>query len=245
VDVAAAGERGIAVSNVPEYGTDSVAQFVFALLLALCHRVEAHGRAVKAGEWQRSPDWCFWNTPQILLSGKKMGIVGFGRIGQRVGALAHAFGMKVLAFDPVEQLPPGFSDFTYASLEEVFSGADVVSLHCLMNDRNRGFVNRSLIGLMKKGAFFINASRGGLVNEQHLAEALNSGRIAGAAVDVVSTEPARPENPLLKADNCLITPHIAWATATARQNLMNATVANIRAFTAGRPINVVNQGYIR
>jgi glycerate dehydrogenase len=245
VDVAAAGERGIAVSNVPEYGTDSVAQFVFALLLALCHRVEAHGRAVKAGEWQRSPDWCFWNTPQILLSGKKMGIVGFGRIGRRVGALAHAFGMKVLAFDPVEQPPPGFSDFTYASLEEVFSGADVVSLHCLMNDRNRGFVNRSLIDLMKKSAFFINASRGGLVNEQHLAEALNSGRIAGAAVDVVSTEPARPENPLLKADNCLITPHIAWATATARQNLMNATVANIRAFTAGRPINVVNQGYIR
>jgi glycerate dehydrogenase len=245
VDVAAAGERGIAVSNVPEYGTDSVAQFVFALLLALCHRVEAHGRAVKAGEWQRSPDWCFWNTPQILLSGKKMGIVGFGRIGRRVGALAHAFGMQVMAFDPVEQPPPAFADFTRASLQEVFRDADVVSLHCLMNDRNRGFVDRSLIGLMKKSAFFINASRGGLVNEQDLAEALNSGRIAGAAVDVVSAEPARPENPLLKADNCLITPHIAWATATARQNLMNATLANIRAFTAGRPINVVNHGYIR
>jgi glycerate dehydrogenase len=240
VDVAAAGQRGIAVANVPEYGTDSVAQFVFALLLALCHRVEAHDRAVKAGQWQKSPDWCFWNTLQVLLSGKKMGIVGFGRIGRRVGGLAHAFGMEVLAFDPVGQTPPGFPNFNYTSIEELFSQADVVTLHCLMNDRNKGFVDRSLIGLMKKSAFFINASRGGLVNEQDLVEALNSGRIAGAAVDVVSAEPVRPENPLLHAKNCLITPHIAWATSAARQNLMNTTVANIKAFLAGRPVNVVN-----
>lgn len=245
VDVAAAGQRGIPVSNVPEYGTDSVAQFVFALLLALCHRVEAHDRAVKSGQWQTSPDWCFWNTPQILLSGKKIGIVGFGRIGRRVGALANAFGMDVLAFDPVQQAPPGFSNFNYTSLRELFSQADVVSLHCLMNDQNRGFVDRGLIGLMKKSAFLINASRGGLVNEQDLAEALNSGRIAGAAVDVVSVEPVRPENPLLKADNCLISPHIAWATATARQNLMNTTVTNIQAFVDGRPVNVVNSGFLR
>jgi glycerate dehydrogenase len=245
VDVAAAGQRGIAVANVPEYGTDSVAQFVFALLLAICHRVEAHDRAVKAGQWQASPDWCFWNAPQILLSGKKIGIVGFGRIGRRVGVLAHAFGMKVLAFDPATQAPPEFSNFTYTSLRELFSQSDVVTLHCLMNDQNRGFVDRSLIGLMKKSAFLINTSRGGLVNEQDLSEALNSGRIAGAAVDVVSAEPVRPENPLLKADNCLITPHIAWATATARQNLMNTTVTNIKAFMAGRPVNVVNSGFLR
>jgi glycerate dehydrogenase len=243
VDVAAAGQRGIAVSNVPEYGTDSVAQFVFALILARCHQVEAHDRAVKSGQWQTSPDWCFWNTPQILLSGKKIGIVGFGRIGRRVGALAHAFGMDVLAFDPAAQTPPDFSNFRYTSIGELFSQADVVTLHCLMNDQNKGFVDRSLIGLMKKSAFLINASRGGLVNEQDLAEALKSGRIAGAAVDVVSAEPVRPENPLLKADNCLITPHIAWATA--RQNLMNTTVTNINAFMAGRPVNVVNSGFLR
>jgi glycerate dehydrogenase len=245
VDVAAAGQRGIAVSNVPEYGTDSVAQFVLALVLARCHQVEAHGMAVKSGQWQTSPDWCFWNSPQILLSGKKMGIVGFGRIGRRVGALAHACGMGVLAFDPATQSPAEFSNFKYTSLRELFSQSDVVTLHCLMNDQNRGFVDRSLIGLMKKSAFLINASRGGLVNEQDLAEALNSGRIAGAAVDVVSAEPVRPENPLLKADNCLITPHIAWATATARQNLMNTTVTNIKSFMAGRPVHVVNSGCLR
>lgn len=239
VDVAAAGRRGIAVANVPEYGTDSVAQFVFALLLALCHRVEAHDRAVKAGQWQASPDWCFWNTPQVLLSGRKIGIVGFGRIGRRVGALAHAFGMEVLAFDPVQQAPPGFSNFNYTSLRDLFSQADVVTLHCLMNEQNKGFVDRTLLSLMKPGAFFINASRGGLVNERDLADALNGGRIA-AAVDVVAAEPVRPENPLLKAANCLVTPHIAWATSAARQNLMNATVANIKAFMAGRPVNVVN-----
>lgn len=240
VDVAAAGRRGIPVANVPEYGTDSVAQFVFALLLALCHRVEAHDGSVKAGQWLASPDWCFWNTPQVLLSGRKMGIVGFGRIGRRVGTLAAAFGMEVLAFDPVEQAPPGSSNFKYTSLRELFSQADVVTLHCLMNEQNKGFVDRSLLSLMKPSAFFINASRGGLVNERDLADALNGGRIAAAAVDVVSAEPVRPENPLLKAANCLITPHIAWATSAARQSLMNATVANIKAYVAGRPVNVVN-----
>ena len=163
----------------------------------------------------------------------RVAINGFGRIGRRVGALANAFGMDVLAFDPVQQAPPGFANFNYASLEETFRQADVVTLHCLMNAQNKGFVDHSLLGLMKPSAFFINASRGGLVNERDLAEALNGGRIAAAAVDVVAAEPVRPENPLLKADNCLITPHIAWATAAARQNLMNATVANIKAYLAG------------
>ncbi len=241
VDTAAAGRRGVPVSNVPEYGTDSVAQFVFALTLELCHAVGAHSRSVRAGHWSISPDWCYWNTPQVLLHGKKMGIVGFGRIGRRVGELAHAFGMSVRAFDPGNQAPPRFSNFKFASLEEIFAGADVVTLHCLMNDENRGFVDRGLLRLMKQDAFLINAARGGLVNERDLAEALDRGLIAGAAVDVVSAEPIRPDNPLLKAKNCLITPHIAWASATARRNLMNTTVENIRAFAAGRPVNVVNE----
>jgi glycerate dehydrogenase len=241
VDTAAAGKRGIPVANVPEYGTDSVAQFVFALILALCHRVEAHGESVRADQWSRSPDWCYWNTPQVLLHGKKMGIVGFGRIGRRVGGLAHALGMEVAAYDPGDQRPPRFPNFRFSSLESVFAEADVLTLHCLMNDENRGFIDRGLLRRMKKNAFLINAARGGLVNEQDLAEALDDGVIAGAAVDVVSAEPIRPENPLLKAKNCLITPHIAWAAATARQNLMDTTVGNVRAFAAGRPVNVVNE----
>jgi glycerate dehydrogenase len=240
VDLAAARNRGIPVSNVPEYGTESVAQFAFALILALCHHVEAHGRAVLAGRWAQAADWCFYDTPQILLAGKKIGIVGFGRIGRRVAALAQAFGMSVLAFDPQTQPVPEITDFRFATLEEIFGEADVVTLHCLMNEQNRGFVDSRLLTRMKKSAFLINASRGGLINEQALAEALESGRLAAAAVDVVSAEPVRPNNPLLKAPNCLITPHIAWATATARQRLMTTTVENIKAFLAGRPINVVN-----
>ena len=240
VDAAAAGKRGIPVANVPEYGTDSVAQFVFALILALCHRVEAHDASVKSGQWAKSPDWCFWNTPQVLLHGRKMGIVGFGRIGRRVGELASAFGMEVAAYDPGSPAPAPIPNFRFASLEALFAEADVVSLHCLMNDENRGFVDRGLLGRMKKDALLINAARGGLVNERDLAEALNDGIIAGAAVDVVSAEPIRPENPLLNARNCLITPHIAWASAAARRNLMNTTVENVRAFAAGRPLNVVN-----
>jgi glycerate dehydrogenase len=244
VDIVAAGERGIPVSNVPEYGTDSVAQFAFALLLELCHHVGSHDIAVKAGEWAASPDWSFWKTPQILLTGKTMGIVGFGRIGRRVGELARAFGMEVLAFDPQQGDAPAYTPFHWKSQEDLFAEADVVSLHCPQTPDNRGFVNRDLISLMKKGAFFINAARGGLVNENDLAEALNTGRIAGAAIDVVSMEPMQLGNPLVTARNCLITPHIAWATLTARQKLMTATVENIKAFLSGSPINVVNTSYI-
>lgn len=245
VDIVAAGERGIPVSNIPEYGTDSVAQFTFALLLELCHHVGAHDRAVKTGDWAASPDWSFWKTPQVLLASRKIGIVGFGRIGRRVGELAHAYGMEVLAFDPQQGELPAYSPFQWMTLQDLFAEADVVSLHCPQTPDNVGFVNRDLISLMKRGALFINAARGGLVNENDLAEALNTERIAGAAIDVVSREPIGPDNPLLGARNCLITPHMAWATLTARQRLMKATVENIEAFLSGSPINVVNAQHLR
>lgn len=244
VDIVTARTRRIPVSNIPEYGSDSVAQFVFALLLDLCRRVCLHDAAVKAGEWTACPDWCFWKSQQILLSGKKMGIVGFGRIGRRVGDLALAFGMEVLAFDPYPAETPQYSPFSWKSLEEVFAEADVVTLHCPQTTDNVRFVNSELIRVMKKEAFFINAARGGLVNEFDLANALNNGMIAAAAVDVLSSEPIQPENPLMKARNCLITPHIAWSTLTARQRLMKATVENVKAFLSGFPINVVNGSFL-
>ncbi len=240
VDISAAGSRGIPVSNVPEYGTDSVAQFAFALLLELCHQAGFHDRAVKAGDWSAAPDWCFWETPQLLLAGKKMGIVGFGRIGRRVGELAHAFGMEVMAFDPEQRETPAYSPFHWKRLQDLFAEADVVTLHCPQTAENIGFINHDLLNSMKKDAFFINAARGGLVNENDLAKALNTETIAGAAVDVVSNEPIQLDNPLLTASNCLITPHIAWASLDARQSMMKTTVKNIRAFLSGRPINVVN-----
>ncbi len=245
VDIAAAGLRGTPVSNVPEYGTDSVAQFVFALLLELSHHVGAHREAVKAGEWTASPDWCFWKTPQILLKGKKIGIVGFGRIGRRVGELAHAFGMEVMAFDPQSQESPAYAPFHWKSLKEVFARADVVTLHCPQTRDNAGFVNNELLALMKKDAYFINAARGGLVNENALTQALNKGSIAGAAVDVVSIEPIRSDNPLLRAQNCLISPHIAWASLGARQTLMAETIKNIKAFISENSINVVNKKFLK
>ena len=240
VDIIAARKRGIPVSNVPEYGTDSVAQFAFALLLELCHHVGIHNDAVKAGEWSQSKDWCFWKTPQLLLTGKKMGLIGFGRIGRRVGELAHAFGMEVLACDPQQNDVPTYKQFHWKSQEDLFAEADVISLHCAQTDDNVGFVNHDIISLMKKDALFINAARGGLVNEGDLARALNDGKIAGAALDVASIEPMRKDNPLLRAHNCLITPHIAWAAVAARRKLMTLTAKNIKAFMEGRPINVVN-----
>ena len=240
VDIVTARRRGIPVSNVPEYGTDSVAQFAFALLLELCHHVGIHNDAVKAADWSQSKDWCFWKTPQLLLTGKKMGIVGFGRIGRRVGELAHAFGMEVLAYDPQQNDVPAYKQFHWKSQEDLFAEADVISLHCAQTNDNVGFVNHDVISLMKKDALFINAARGGLVNEGDLVRALNDGKIAGAAVDVASIEPIQKDNPLLTAHNCLITPHIAWAAVAARRKLMTLTAKNIKAFMAGRPINVVN-----
>ena len=241
VDTLAARKRGIPVSNVPIYGTDSVAQFTFALLLELCHHVGRHGERVRSGEWSRQVDFCFWDSPLIELAGRTMGIVGFGRIGLRVGELAHAFGMEVLAYDAVPgPPPPQYEPFAFATLEEVFSRCDVVSLHCPLAADNAGMVNARLLGRMQPHAVLLNTARGGLVREADLATALNAGRIAGAAVDVVSAEPIRPDNPLLSARNCLITPHIAWATVAARRRLMETTARNVEAFLRGEPIHVVN-----
>jgi glycerate dehydrogenase len=240
VDVAAASRRGIPVSNVPEYGTDSVAQFTFALLLELCHHVGRHADAVRAGQWARSPDFCFWTTPLVELAGKTMGIVGFGRIGKRVARLAQAFGMRILVHSRSRSAPPDDLPFAWASMDELFSRADVISLHCPLTAQTSGLVNRERLRLVRPGAFLLNTSRGGLIVEQDLAEALNAGRLAGAAVDVVTQEPIGPDNPLLSACNCLITPHIAWATREARRRLLEATVANVASFLAGKPANVVN-----
>ena len=240
VDIDAAAMRGIPVSNVPNYATDSVAQFTIALLLELCHRVGLHDQAVKAGEWTRTRDFAFWKTRQTELAGKTFGIIGFGRIGQRVGELAHAFGMKVLAYSPSTKPSPAYAPFAFGSLEQVFSESDVVSLHAPLTPQNHAIVNSSLLGRMKRSAFLLNTSRGQLVNEQDLAAALDSGAIAGAAVDVVSAEPMKPDNPLLTARNIIITPHMAWAAVEPRRRVMKVTADNIAAFLAGKPINVVN-----
>jgi glycerate dehydrogenase len=237
VDVAAARARGVVVANVPDYGTNTVAQYVMALLLELCHRVGDHAREVREGAWEASMDWTFWRTPQIELHGKTMGIVGFGRIGRRVAALAEAFGMHVIynsrrAYEDVPQ--------AYRGLEELFAEADVVSLHCGLTTENAGMVDVALLARMKRTAFLINTARGGLVNEVDLAAALEAGTLAGAAVDVVSNEPPAAENALLRTKDCLVTPHIAWAALEARERIMKMTAENVRAFAAGAPVNVVS-----
>jgi glycerate dehydrogenase len=235
VDLAAARQRGIVVCNVPEYGTASVAQFVFALLLELCHHVGQHSAAVQSGEWARAPDFSFWKTPLIELAGKTLGIVGLGRIGLRVCTLGQAFGMEVVGHgrSPTGVVPQ-------VELDELFTRADVVSLHCPLTSATAGLVHRERLRRMKPRALLINTARGGLVVEQDLAEALNEGWLAGAAVDVVSREPIAGDNPLLAARNCLLTPHIAWATREARRRLLEATVSNVAHFLAGRPTNVVS-----
>jgi glycerate dehydrogenase len=244
VDIEAAGRRGIPVSNVPVYGTDSVAQYVFSALLHLSHNISDHDAAVKGGEWARSPDWSFWKRPLVELAGKTLGIVGFGRIGRRVGELAHAFGMRVLAHDTYHGIEPGYTPFAWSEMEELFAASDFVSLHCPLTGDNRGFVNRALLGRMRPDAILINASRGPLVDEGDLAAALNAGGLAAAVVDVVAVEPIRPGNPLLSARNLVITPHLAWATREARKRLMGTTADNVRAFQAGAPRNVVNQAHL-
>lgn len=239
VDVQAARARGIPVTNVPTYGTDSVAEHTFALILEHCRNVGLHSRLVREGEWTRCPDFCFWRTPLIELSGKTLGLIGFGRIGRRVGELGQAFGMKVLACDKVRERPlPGA--FEWAESDRVFAEADFVSLHAPLFPDTERIVNRSTLARMKPSAFLINTSRGGLVVDADLAEALNSGRIAGAALDVLSVEPPAADNPLLRATNCIITPHFAWATKEARMRLMRIALDNLRAFLAGKPQNVVN-----
>ena len=239
VDCAYAKEKGILVANVPTYGTASVAQYSIALLLELCHHIGRHDEAVHAGRWEKNDDWCFWDYPLIELAGKTIGIIGFGRIGQTEGKIAGALGMKVLAFDPYPN-DSGRETGTYTDLDTLFKEADVISLHCNLTAQNAGFINASTIAKMKNGVILINNARGQLINEQDLADALNSGHVAAAALDVVSTEPIRGDNPLLNAPNCLITPHISWAPKESRQRIMDMTADNIRSFIAGTPKNIVN-----
>jgi glycerate dehydrogenase len=240
VDVRVARELGITVTNVPTYGTASVAQFTFALLLELCHHVGLHSEATRAGEWSRSEDFSFWRTPLIELAGKTIGILGMGRIGWRVAELAVAFEMRVVAADEVKRPVPAWPGFRWCEVDELLADADVVSLHCPLLPQTQGIINAKSLAKMKPSAFLINTSRGPLIVEQDLADALNSGRIAGAAVDVLSSEPPTSDNPLLRAKNCIVTPHIAWATKEARTRLLEAAVSNLRAFLDGHPANVVN-----
>ena len=240
VDIAAAREKGIDVCNIPTYGTQSVAQFAAALLLELCHRVGRHADDVRAGNWGKCVDFCYWLNPLTELDGKTLGLIGFGRIGQAFARIAQALGMKVVVFDKAVNPALESETLKYVTLDELYATADVISLHCPLFDDNKGMINAAAIARMKPGVMLINTSRGPLINEQDLADALAAGRVAGAAVDVLSDEPAKPDNPLLSAPNCLVTPHIAWATKEARERLMGIAVDNVVAFKKGAPQNVVN-----
>jgi glycerate dehydrogenase len=238
VDLAVARARGIPVTNVPAYGTKSVAQMTFALLLELAQHAGHHAQTVREGRWTRHTDFCYWDFPLVELDGLTLGIVGFGRIGQAVGELGAAFGMKVLACDPTAGSTP--PSVRFVELDTLFCESDVVSLHCPLTPQTTNLVNARRLSLMKSTAFLLNTSRGPLVDEPALADALNSGRIAGAALDVLSVEPPPADNPLLNAKSCVITPHLAWATRAARSRLMKIAVANIRSFLQGKAQNVVN-----
>ena len=240
VDVGAARARGVPVSNVPVYGSVDVAQHTLALLLELCHRVGDHARAVREGAWSSAPDFTFWLSPPRTLEGQTIGIVGYGRIGRQVAQLARALGMRVLASSRLARPSGGESPDGWRTIPDLFAESDVISLHCPLTDDNAGFVNAELLARVRPGTLLINAARGGLVDEAALAAALRDGRLAGAALDVLSREPPPPDHPLLRAPNCIITPHIGWASLAARQRLMAATVTNVRAFLAGKPVNVVN-----
>lgn len=238
VDTAAAKERGIVVTNIPTYGTDAVAQFTFALLLEVAHHVQRHSDSVMEGRWSAHQDFCYWDYPLMELLDKTMGIIGYGRIGQATARIARAFGMKVIAYDLYHD--PAHQD-TYVTLDELLSTSDVISLHCPLFDETRGIINRESIERMKDGVIILNTSRGPLIVEEELAEALNSGKVAAAAVDVVSTEPIEADNPLLGAKNILITPHIAWAPKESRIRLMDIAVRNLASFLSGNAENVVNR----
>lgn len=239
VDVDAAKEVGIPVSNVPGYGTASVGQFSIALLLEICHHIGHHDDTVHSGQWSACPDWCYWDAPLIELSGKTMGIIGFGRIGQATGRIAKSLGMKVLASGsrPTES---GREIAEYVALDTLFASSDVIAFHCPLFPETEHIINRDSIAKMKDGVILINNSRGQLIAEQDLADALNCGKVFAAGLDVVSTEPIQPDNPLLKAKNCMITPHISWAPKESRQRIMDATVQNIKSYLTHDLINVVN-----
>lgn len=243
IDVAAARGQGVTVSNIPAYSTASVAQMTFALLLELTQQVGRHAAAVVAGKWAAAPDFCFWETPLAELEGLTLGLVGFGAIGRRVARIATAFGLQVVV---ATRSPERYRDLPdnagihFVSLDELLQSSDVVSLHCPLTSETERLIDAERLALMRPGALLINTSRGALVDEDALATALNQGRLAGAGLDVLSSEPPAADNPLLTARNCLITPHIAWATGAARQRLLDIAVANLEAFLAGRPQNVVS-----
>ena len=242
VDTAAARERGIPVCNIPSYGTASVGQFAIALLLEICHHIGAHSDSVHNGDWERSADWCYWNYPLIELDGKTMGIIGFGRIGQATGRIAKALGMKVIAYD-AHPNDAGRALAGYVELDTLLATSDVIALHCPLFPETQGIIDRAAIAKMKDGVIILNNSRGPLIVEQDLADALDSGKVAAAGLDVVSTEPIRGDNPLLKAKNCIITPHISWAAREPRQRIMDMAVENLKAFLEGGAVNVVNPAH--
>ena len=240
VDYNYAREKGIPVCNVPTYGTASVSQFSIALLLEICHHIGHHSASVHAGNWASNADWCYWDYPLIELEGKTIGIIGFGRIGQAEGRVAKALGMHVLAYDLYPN-DKGREIAEYVDLDTLFARSDVITLHCNLTPENTGMINKDTIAKMKDGAILINNARGQLIVEQDVADALNSGKLAAAGLDVVYTEPIRADNPLLTAKNCIITPHISWAPIESRQRIMDTTVENVRAFLNGAPQNVVNK----
>jgi len=239
IDVGAAKERGVIVTNIPAYGTEAVGQFTIALLLEICHRIGHHDQAVKSKKWQNSPDFCFWDYPLIRLTGKTIGMVGFGRIGQNAGQIAKALGLYVIAYDE-KQTESGREIAEYVSLDALLRQSDIISLHCPLFPSTEGMINKDSIAKMKEGVIILNTSRGPLIVEQDLADALASGKVYAAGVDVVSVEPIKADNPLLTAKNCIITPHIAWAPKESRQILMDIAVDNLKAFVAGTPQNVVS-----
>ncbi len=240
LDVAFARKQGITVCNVPAYSTMSVAQFTLGLLLEICHNIGSHSIGVMAGEWTRSKDFSYWNSPLIELDGKTFGIIGFGKIGKAVARIVQTLGMKVLVHSRYPNRDLESETFKFVSLDALFADADVISLHCPLSERTQGIINKNNIAKMKDGVIILNTGRGPLIVEQDLAAALNCGKVYGAGVDVVSAEPIRADNPLLKAKNCIITPHIAWAPKAARIRLMKITTDNLASFIAKKPINVVN-----
>lgn len=239
IDCATAKEKGIPVCNVPTYGTDAVGQFTMAMLLEICHHVAHHSNAVHEGRWESCPDWCFWDYPLIELAGRTMGVIGFGRIGQSTGRIAKAMGMNVIAYDKFPN-ESGKEIAEYVELDTLLSTADVIALHCPLFPENERIIGEENIAKMKDGVIILNNSRGPLIVEADLANALNSGKVYAAAVDVVSVEPIKVDNPLLSAKNCVITPHIAWAPKESRQRLMNVAVDNYAQFKKGTIVNAVN-----
>lgn len=240
IDTVYARKKGITVSNIPAYSTDGVAQLVFAFILEITNQVALHNESVKAGDWCKSEHFCYWKTPLTELAGKTLGIVGFGKIGSAVAQIANAFGMKVIAYSPNTKTYNGFGQVTFTTIEDVQKQSDILSLHCPLTAETTGLVNYDFLKAMKSTAIVINTSRGPVINEADLKKALDEGVIAAAGVDVLSAEPAKEDNPLLKCEKCLITPHIAWASFEARSRLMSIFRSNVEAFIKNEPINVVN-----